>query len=37
METRAAMEALTLANLDKFLESGELVTPVPMPVPAARG
>ncbi|OBB22892.1 hydroxyacid dehydrogenase [Mycolicibacterium peregrinum] len=36
METRAAMEALTLANLDKFLESGELVTPVPMPAPAAR-
>ncbi|ODR24791.1 2-hydroxyacid dehydrogenase [Mycolicibacterium porcinum] len=37
VETRAAMEALTLANLDKFLESGELVTPVPMPAPAARG
>ncbi len=37
VETRAAMEALTLANLDKFLESGELVTSVPMPVPAARG
>ncbi|WP_110777363.1 2-hydroxyacid dehydrogenase [Mycolicibacterium peregrinum] len=36
VETRAAMEALTLANLDKFLESGELVTPVPMPAPAAR-
>ncbi|MEN4396221.1 2-hydroxyacid dehydrogenase [Mycolicibacterium senegalense] len=36
VETRAAMEALTLANLDKFLESGELLTPVPMPVPAAR-
>ncbi|OBG88136.1 hydroxyacid dehydrogenase [Mycobacterium sp. E802] len=31
VETRAAMEALTLANLDKFLESGELVTPVPLP------
>ncbi|MGV9802288.1 2-hydroxyacid dehydrogenase [Mycobacterium sp. NPDC003449] len=31
VETRAAMEALTLANLDRFLESGELVTPVPMP------
>ncbi|WP_301122739.1 2-hydroxyacid dehydrogenase [Mycolicibacterium fortuitum] len=28
VETRAAMEALVLANLDKFLESGELVTPV---------
>lgn len=25
------MEALTLANLDRFLDSGELVTPVPMP------
>lgn len=31
VETRAAMEALTLANLDKFLESGELVTPISMP------
>ncbi|MHC9295580.1 2-hydroxyacid dehydrogenase [Mycobacterium sp. LTG2003] len=31
VETRAAMEALTLANLDKFLQSGELVTPVPLP------
>lgn len=29
VQTRAAMEALVLANLDKFLESGELVTPVP--------
>ncbi|MFV8244551.1 2-hydroxyacid dehydrogenase [Mycolicibacterium peregrinum] len=28
VETRAAMEALALANLDKFLQSGELVTPV---------
>ncbi len=28
VETRAAMEALVLANLDKFLQSGELVTPV---------
>lgn len=36
VETRAAMEALTLANLDKFLQSGELVTPVPMPA-ASRG
>jgi lactate dehydrogenase-like 2-hydroxyacid dehydrogenase len=36
IETRAAMEALTLANLDKFLESGELVTPVPMPASATR-
>jgi lactate dehydrogenase-like 2-hydroxyacid dehydrogenase len=32
IETRAAMEDLTLRNLDSFLESGELVTPVPMPV-----
>lgn len=36
VETRAAMEALSLANLDKFLQSGELVTPVPMPA-ASRG
>lgn len=35
VETRAAMEALTLANLDRFLESGELVTPVLVPVPKA--
>ena len=32
VETRAAMEELTLRNLDSFLESGEVVTPVPMPV-----
>jgi lactate dehydrogenase-like 2-hydroxyacid dehydrogenase len=32
VETRAAMEQLTLRNLDEFLESGQLVTPVPMPV-----
>ncbi|MET0701383.1 MAG: 2-hydroxyacid dehydrogenase [Mycobacterium sp.] len=31
VETRAAMEALTLRNLDSFLETGRLVTPVPMP------
>jgi len=31
VETRAAMEELTLRNLDRFLTSGELVTPVPMP------
>jgi lactate dehydrogenase-like 2-hydroxyacid dehydrogenase len=31
-QTRAAMEALTLRNLDEFLASGQLVTPVPMPV-----
>jgi lactate dehydrogenase-like 2-hydroxyacid dehydrogenase len=30
IETRAAMEDLTLRNLDSFLESGTLVTPVPM-------
>ncbi|MFV8048944.1 2-hydroxyacid dehydrogenase [Mycobacterium sp. 48b] len=34
VETRSAMEALTLANLDKYLASGELVTPVPMPARA---
>ena len=28
VETRAAMEALTLRNLDSFLQTGELVTPV---------
>jgi lactate dehydrogenase-like 2-hydroxyacid dehydrogenase len=32
VETRAAMEELTLRNVDSFLESGTLVTPVPMPV-----
>ena len=31
VQTRAAMEGLTLANLDSFLTTGELVTPVPMP------
>ncbi len=31
VQTRAAMEALTLRNLDSFLTSGELVTPVPLP------
>jgi lactate dehydrogenase-like 2-hydroxyacid dehydrogenase len=31
VQTRAAMEALTLHNLASFLASGELVTPVPMP------
>ena len=34
LQTRAAMESLTLRNLDTFLESGELVTPVPMPATA---
>ncbi len=34
VETRAAMEELTLRNLDTFLRSGRLVTPVPMPVAA---
>ena len=29
VETRAAMEELTLRNLDWFLQTGELVTPVP--------
>jgi lactate dehydrogenase-like 2-hydroxyacid dehydrogenase len=32
VETRAAMEELTLHNLNSFLETGQLVTPVPMPV-----
>jgi lactate dehydrogenase-like 2-hydroxyacid dehydrogenase len=32
VETRAAMEELTLRNLDSFLQSGQLVSPVPMPV-----
>jgi lactate dehydrogenase-like 2-hydroxyacid dehydrogenase len=31
VETRAAMEELTLRNLDSFLKGGALVTPVPMP------
>ena len=31
VQTRAAMEDLTLRNLDSFLASGELVTPVPVP------
>ncbi|MET0901577.1 MAG: 2-hydroxyacid dehydrogenase [Mycobacterium sp.] len=31
VETRAAMEALTLRNLDSFLDTRQLVTPVPMP------
>jgi len=31
VQTRAAMEALTLENLDRFLATGDLVTPVPMP------
>jgi lactate dehydrogenase-like 2-hydroxyacid dehydrogenase len=34
-QTRAAMEELTLHNLDSFLNSGQLVTPVPMPVVAS--
>ena len=34
VQTRAAMEALTLRNLDSFLASGQLITPVPMPTPA---
>ena len=35
VETRAAMEALTLRNLDSFLATGKLVTPVPMPAVSA--
>jgi lactate dehydrogenase-like 2-hydroxyacid dehydrogenase len=34
VQTRAAMEALTLRNLDSFLATGKLVTPVPMPAVA---
>jgi len=34
VQTRAAMEDLTLRNLDSFLASGTLVTPVPLPTPA---
>jgi lactate dehydrogenase-like 2-hydroxyacid dehydrogenase len=30
VETRAAMEELTLRNLDSFLKTGQLVTPVPL-------
>jgi lactate dehydrogenase-like 2-hydroxyacid dehydrogenase len=35
VQTRAAMEDLTLRNLDSFLRSGQLVTPVPMPAAAS--
>ena len=35
VETRAAMEELTLRNLDSFLRTGQLVTPVPMPIAAS--
>ncbi len=35
VQTRAAMEALTLRNLESFLASGELVTPVPCRRPAS--
>lgn len=35
VQTRAAMEALTLRNLDSFLASGDLVTPVPMTAAAS--
>jgi lactate dehydrogenase-like 2-hydroxyacid dehydrogenase len=31
VETRAAMEELTLRNLDSFLKTGQLVTPVSLP------
>ncbi len=36
VETRAAMEALTLDNLDTYLRTGRLVTPVVEPRPATR-
>jgi lactate dehydrogenase-like 2-hydroxyacid dehydrogenase len=35
VETRAAMEELTLRNLNSFLETGQLVTPVQLPVSAS--
>ena len=35
VETRAAMEELTLRNLDEFLATGRLVTPVVQPAPKA--
>jgi lactate dehydrogenase-like 2-hydroxyacid dehydrogenase len=35
VETRAAMEDLTLRNLETFLKSGDVVTPVPMPARAS--
>jgi len=31
VQTRAAMEKLTLRNLESFLQTGQLITPVPMP------
>ena len=34
VQTRAAMEALTLRNLDEFLATGALITPVPLPAAA---
>ena len=34
VQTRAAMEQLTLRNLDGFLSTGQLVTAVPMPAAA---
>ncbi|MCV7422307.1 2-hydroxyacid dehydrogenase [Mycobacterium yunnanensis] len=37
VETRAAMEALTLRNLDEFLASGRLITPVVEPAVAVTG
>lgn len=36
VETRAAMETLTLDNLDTYLRTGRLVTPVVEPRPATR-
>ncbi|MYR07811.1 2-hydroxyacid dehydrogenase [Gordonia sp. SID5947] len=37
VETRAAMEELTLRNLDSYLRNGDLVTSVVAPNPALRG
>ncbi|AKS32162.1 hydroxyacid dehydrogenase [Mycolicibacterium goodii] len=36
VETRNAMEELTLANLDAFLQTGKLVTPVPIETATVR-
>jgi lactate dehydrogenase-like 2-hydroxyacid dehydrogenase len=35
VRVRAAIEALTLRNLDSFLATGDLVTPVPLPAGAS--
>ncbi|AZG47237.1 2-hydroxyacid dehydrogenase [Gordonia insulae] len=37
VETRAAMQDLTIRNLTAYLQTGDLVTPVVVPNPAVRG